>query len=824
MRIVPFIISAAVTTGLIITFNTQLPIGGAKSPRFGYFLSPQQGFWQNAEPADQSFDGEVKLKDLQGNADVYFDERLVPHVYADNEKDVYYIQGYLHAKFRLWQMDFQTRAAGGRLSEVLGKSMLSTDRFFRRLGMVYAAENSLKTAEADPVTKSSMDAYTAGVNAFITSLKPHQIPLEYKLLDGTPELWTNLKTCLFLKFMSFDLAGSEWDFELANARRLLGANDFEKLYPIIQDSLDPMIPKGTVFSAPGVQVKEPVVIDSAMYRDIKDSTGVLTYDQKPDKNNGSNNWAVAGSKTASGRPILANDPHLGLNLPSLWYEMQLSSPTMNTYGATFPGSPSVIIGFNDSASWGFTNAMRDVRDYYEIKFKDSTMQEYWFNNQWIKAEMRQEKIVVRDSADAVENIAMTVFGPVMYDKHYQNKLNDGKYYACRWKAHDASNELLTFNKLNHAKNVADYKDAISTFKCPGQNMLFATKTGDIILTQQGEFPAKWRRQGDFPMPGFDSSYMWQGMIPMNENPQQFNPERGFVSSANQLPVDSTYPYYLGGSYPPYRGLIINRKLNQMFNITPKDMMNLQTDNYNVFAELARPVLMKYIDSFTHDASEQKYLSILRSWNLRNDTNETGATVFKIWWDSLEVMVYADEINSLTAQGKNKSLAKWPDESVLVEGLIKDSTTYRFIDNINSSEIETLPMLVHQAFKKALSEIKKNEDGTNLGWAKYKATGIRHLLRIPALSRLNLPIGGGEHIINATKQFHGPSWRMIVHMTDEIEAYGVYPGGQNGNPGSKYYDTFVDSWAEGEFYSLLFIKKEAVANNKQIKWHLKFTKA
>jgi penicillin amidase len=162
--------------------------------------------------------------------------------------------------------------------------------------------------------------------------------------------------------------------------------------------------------------------------------------------------------------------------------------------------------------------------------------------------------------------------------------------------------------------------------------------------------------------------------------------------------------------------------------------------------------------------------------------------------------------------------------VLVEGLIRDSTAYRFIDNIVSTETETLPMLVHQAFKKALNEIKKAQDDNNLGWARSKATGIRHLLRIPALSRLNLPIGGGEHIINATKQFHGPSWRMIVHMTDEIEAYGVYPGGQNGNPGSKYYDSFVDSWAKGKFYPLLFIKKEAVANNKQIKWHLKFSKA
>lgn len=826
MRIVPFIISAAVTTGLIIALNVQLPIGGAKSPRFGYFLSPQHGFWQNAVPANKSYDGDIKLAGLTGKADVYFDERLVPHVYADNERDAYYVQGYLHAKFRFWQMDFQTRAAGGRLSEVLGKSQLGIDRMFRRLGMVLAAENSVKAHEANPVIKEEMDAYTAGVNSYLKSLKPHQIPLEYKLLDSQPEEWSNLKTALFLKFMSFDLAGAEWDFEMANARRLLGATDFEKIYPIVSDSLDPILPKGTAFAAPGIQIKIPANADSTMYRDTKDTTlkGGLVFDKKPDPDNGSNNWAVAGSKTASGRPILCNDPHLALNLPSLWYEMQISTPTFNAYGATFPGAPSIVIGFNENCSWGFTNAMRDVRDYYEIKFKDSTMQEYWFNNQWVKTEFRDELINIRDSADLKEHIALTVFGPVMFDKTYANKLQDGKYYAVRWKAHDPGVELLTFNKLNHAKNLEDYKDAIATFKCPGQNMIFATKTGDIAITQQGEFPAKWRRQGDFPMPGFDSTYMWQGNIPLSENPQMINPPRGYVSSANQLPVDTTYPYYLGGSYPPYRGLIINRYLNQMSTITPHDMMRLQCENYNVFAEFARPVLLKYLDENGLNADEHKYLDIVKNWNLRNDPSENGASVFKAWWDSLEVAVFSDEMAALTQNGKYAKAAKWPDESTLVEALRKDSTSFHFTDDIRTPEIETLQFDVVKAFRMAVAELKKSDGNGNLSWAKFKDGGVRHLLKIEPFSRFHLNEGGGDHIINATKQWHGPSWRMIVHMTDKIEAYGVYPGGQDGNPGSKYYDTFIDSWVAGKYYPLVIVPKAEAGNAKQFKWHLTFSKA
>jgi penicillin amidase len=355
-------------------------------------------------------------------------------------------------------------------------------------------------------------------------------------------------------------------------------------------------------------------------------------------------------------------------------------------------------------------------------------------------------------------------------------------------------------------------------------MIFATKSGEIAITQQGEFPAKWKRQGDFPMPGFDSSYMWQGMIPANENPQMINPARGFVSSANQLPVDSTYPYYLGGSYPPYRGLIINRYLNQMNNITPQDMMRLQADNYNVFAEFARPVLLKYFDENGLNAEEKKYVDILKNWNLRNDAGETGASVFKAWWDSLELVVFRDEMMVLTQNDKYPKAAKWPDESSLLEGLIRDSTSYLFLDNINTPEIETAQFDVVKAFKAAITELKKADHDNSLTWSKFKDGGVRHLLKIPAFSRLHLNEGGGEHIINATKQWHGPSWRMIVHMTDKIEAFGVYPGGQDGNPGSKYYDTFIDYWVEGKYYPLLFLTKEEASSNSKIKWHLKIVKA
>jgi penicillin amidase len=299
--------------------------------------------------------------------------------------------------------------------------------------------------------------------------------------------------------------------------------------------------------------------------------------------------------------------------------MQLSTPAFNAYGATFPGAPSVIIGFNDSCAFGFTNGGRDVRDYYEIRFKDETRRQYWFNNEWRNTEFRYEQIKIAGKPTFIDTVAYTIFGPVMYDENFGGKRSTSKKnYAVRWKAHDGSNDLILFTGLNRAKNYADYQAAVVNLHTPGQNVVFATKSGDIAIRTQGEWPAKWKGQGDFIMPGTDSSYMWQRFIPDDETPYQYNPERGFVSSANQRPVDSSYPYYLGREYPSPRGFIINRRLAAMQQVTPQDMMALQTDNYNVFAEMARPIFLKNIDRSVISADEKKYLDLLQNWDLRND--------------------------------------------------------------------------------------------------------------------------------------------------------------------------------------------------------------
>jgi penicillin amidase len=814
MRIVYFIVSFLVTLVLIIVLS--IPLGSI--PPLGKFLSPQHGFWVNAEPVNKDFTQDLSFPQLKSRVEVYLDDRLVPHVFAQTDEDAYFVQGYIHAKFRLWQMEFQTHVAAGRLAEILGRgkddAILINDRLMRRLGMVSSAEKAILEVEKNNTTKAIADAYTAGVNAYIGQLPASELPIEYKLLHYQPEKWSNLKTALLLKYMSYDLTGHDNDFERTNARAAFSKADYELIYPKRQDSLEPVIPAGTFFDFPSVHPTPPANADS-LYFTWPDTINITQ--QKPDKDNGSNNWAVAGIKTRSGRPLLCNDMHLGLSLPSIWFEMHLSTPRSNVYGVSIPGAPMIIVGFNDNCSWGLTNAARDVKDYYEITFKDAGRNEYLFNGEWKKAEPRIEKIKLKGGGVLTDTVLYTVFGPVLYDRSFSGStsISNQKNYAVRWTAHDPSNDFMGYYQLNAVKSYQDYENAIKHCSTPGQNFVFATKTGDIAIWQQGLFPAKWEKQGDFIMPGIDSSYMWQAMIPQPENPHIKNPERGFVSSANQIPVDSTYPYFIGGSYDLYRGYIINRYLRQMNSITPADMQRLQTNNYNVFAELARPVLLRNIDESKLNTDEKKYLAIVRRWNLQSDPGEKGPAIFNSWYDSLEVQVWADDFSRVAGK------FDMPDEPTLLEGLLRDSV-FKFVDNINTPAVETLPDVVTAAFIKSVPQLIRLDNEDDLVWAKFKNTRIRHLLRLPAFSHQEVKIGGGLHIINAAKSFWGPSWRMIVHLTDETEAYGSYPGGQSGNAGSKYYDNFINAWTEGKYYRLWMMKKDEGAD-KRVQAKMIFTR-
>ncbi len=815
MRIAPFIISAVITTGLVVAMNKKW----GKIPPLGKFVSPQEGFWQNAEPADQDFGGDLHFDGLKDKAEVYFDDRLVPHVFAANDEDLYFIQGYLHARFRLFQMDLQTRAAEGRASEIAGEKAITYDRLQRRNGMRFAAENALRVIEQDPVSKANFDAYTRGVNSYIHSLTRSTLPMEYKLLDLQPAEWSNLRTALLLKMMANMLAGdTQRDLPYTNEKSIFGDSTMQVLYPQIPDSLLPIVPKGTAFAAPGIVPVAPTSADSLYLS--KNALVANMPDARQDPSNGSNNWVVSGKKTQSGAPILCNDPHLELSLPSIWYEMQLQTPNSNVYGVSLPGSPYIIIGFNENIAWGVTNSQRDVKDFYEVKFKDRSKKEYWFNGQWTPTSLRIDTIRVNGGSTVYDTVAYTIFGPVLYDQDFNDPSAKGRNIAVRWTAHDPSNEALTFYKLNRAASYDEYAAAIQTFDCPGQNFVFASRTGDIAIWQQGKFPARWNRQGLYVMPGVDSSYMWQGFIPQAENPHALNPERGFLESANQRPADATYPYFIPGSYITPRAISIEHHLENMNNITVDDMKKLQNDYFSTIGQDAVPILLKYVRENELAADSRTYLELVKNWDMQATPDSKGETVFETWWDSTAAAIWGDELAQV------QPAAEWPSDQTTVELLKKDSAN-RFIDNINTPQIETLYDLVTEALKKATPVLKKADAAGKLEWAKFKGPGIYHIMdkgkTLLPLARANLDVGGTGQVINAVTQSHGPSWRMIVQLSTPIQAFGVYPAGQSGNPGSKYYDSFVDTWVKGDYYSLWFMR-DGDKTDKRVKWIMKFSKS
>jgi penicillin amidase len=313
--------------------------------------------------------------------------------------------------------------------------------------------------------------------------------------------------------------------------------------------------------------------------------------------------------------------------------MQITTPEFNAYGVTFPGAPGIIMGFNDSCAYGFTNGGRDVRDYYEIPFRDENRSTYYFDSGWHTSYYRVEEIRIRNKSSLFDTVIYTHIGPVMYDRNYgMERSGDNKSYAVRWKAHEASNEMMFFNRMVRIRNYSDYRRCLPYLNAPGQNVIFASRSGDIAMTTQGKFPAKWKGQGDFVMPGWDSAYQWQGDIPFESNPHQFNPPRGFVSSANQIPTDSSYPYYLGRDYPSIRGFRVNNRLANLRNAGIFEMMSIQTDNHNLFAEMALKRLIPMLDSSQWNIQERKELDRLKNWNLRNDPTSQEAILFELFWN------------------------------------------------------------------------------------------------------------------------------------------------------------------------------------------------
>lgn len=648
----------------------------------------------------------------------------------------------------------------------------------------------------DPLTKVIVEKYTDGINQYIQSLNYKNLPLEYKLMDYSPEEWTPLKVGLLLKSMCQTLNMGEKDAEMTNALKLYGKGLVDLLYPDHELAEDPIVnnPNGWNFAS---------ILQDTIPATMSQSSAVVTQHNKSDPTVGSNNWAISGSKTATGSPIFCNDPHLNTTLPSLWYAVQLNAPGINVMGVSLPGAPGVIIGFNDSIAWGITNAQRDLVDWYKITYAGENRDRYVLDGKEISTEKIVEKFDIRGEGTYYDTVVYTTWGPIPYDKNFRP--TDGlRDYAFRWISHDPSIELLTFYKLNKAKNYNDYMTALDHFNSPAQNFAFASVSGDIAMRIQGKFPARRKEEGKFLLDGSNSSSGWQAFIPFDQNVMIKNPSRGFVSSANQYPADSTYPYYITAeSFDTYRSRRINEILRRLNNITVQDMMMLQNDNYNLMASEALPVLLNTMhttDTTTFSNHEKKAVQMLRAWNYVNNKDSEASSYFEAWWDHFMYMLW-DEMYA----NSNYKLSVPTDYNTIK--LIKERSDIDFFyDSKNTEKKENRDDIVLHSFKVSVAAIedwKKEHNNDKVKWADYKDTYIRHLARIESFG-LHVQHGGNHDIVNASSRTKGPSWRMVVSLEKAgLKAFAVYPGGQSGNPGSASYADMIDRWANGRYFRLSF---------------------
>jgi len=757
-------------------------------PTLGKLLNPYDGFLTNEN--SNSLNTEIKF--TEEPVQITYDERNIPHVFAENEGDMYVAQGYVTAVDRLWQIDFLSMVAAGRLAEILGDSYLEHDRLQRRYGILHSAKQSLEVIEQNPITKKALDHYTKGVNTFIDGLEQKDLPIEYKLLGYDPEPWTNLKSVLIMKYVGSTLTGYEEDINTSYMKLVL-KSDFDLLYPDYKVSENPESSLSLI-----------QLYDSLPYSDYIDynflgkSPAVDISQFNPRL--GSNAWALADEKTKGKGAILCNDPHLNLTLPSIWYEIQLNDKQQNVYGFSIPGTPGIVVGFNDDISWGITNGAADVRDWYKLEIRQD-YSAYLFDGKWLPTKKRLEVIKIKGSPDYIDTVRSTIHGPIVSDNSL-NQLNSAKDCAMRWTVNESTNEFESIIRMNNAKSIDEFQEAISAFMVPTLNFLFADRKGNIGTFFRG---AVWKKDqkylGRQVLDGTRKDHLFEAFVPSDELPSIINPVSKYVYSANNNPFSADDSLYVNGYYSEMRANKIASVLAQDKVFSIDDQKRMQLDNTNRVAQLALPILLKHVNH-----SDREFVNSLKNWDGSYAKDSKLASFFEDWWSQIEYQTW-DELVRYSRFIKN------PDDVVLLN-LIKSSGTNKYFDKVSTEKVETAGDIVAETFNDAY---KYHQSSGEQNWGQNHRVNFIHLADIDAFGKLDVEIGGHPEALNAISENWGPSLRFIIQMGETIEAYGIIAGGPSGNPGSKYYDSNISDWLSGKYYKLHFYQhqKEGVKDAKRI---------
>ena len=795
-------------------------------PPLGRLLDPANGVWATARVADLPAVERGTIPGLRKQVQVLFDDRGVPHIFASSEEDAYRALGYVMARDRLFQMELQTLAATGRLTEWVGPKALEADQHTRSLGLPWGAERKYAASDKTSLATRSRNAYADGVNAWISSMKRQDLPIEYRLLGVTPFKWEPIFSLNFFSRMALTLGFNDASLNRLAAQTMVGRAAADALFPVNSPIQEPIQPNGlasprydlAAIPAPGTP-DSTATLALAAQRSLLATLGVAKPNADGDAI-GSNNWAVSPKRTADGHALLAGDPHLDLTLPSIWYEMHIVVPgQMDVAGVGFPGVPGVVIGFNRDVAWTFTNTGSDVNDYYAETVDDTVRpSRYKVDGAWRPLQNRVE--VYRDKLGAVlktDTLYFTHRGPM-------TKMA-GKWISMRWTAYEPSSENENFLKAGRAKNASQWLDAMSSFIAPTQNGLVADRAGNIAIRSVGHYPVRpGDGRGDVIRDGSSSASDWLGYLPLSKYPFSMNPPQGFLASANQQPVDPKMnPSFMGSDwYSPWRAIRINDLLRADSAVTHDAMRKFQTDPGSARADAFVPLFLaaaaREDSAGRSDATLKEAATLLAQWDRRYTKTNRRAPLFEMAMRELASRAW-DELVPPPNKRRALPAPDYPESQILFE-LTQTPTSPWWDDRRTASVTEDRDAILASSLRAALVSSRKrygDPEGDGWLWSSVQRANIYHLAKIPAFSALGIPVQGGPSTLSPsdTAGKQGPSWRMVVELGPDVKAWATYPGGQSGNPASPRYSDRLKLWENGELAPILFPKTPADLDRKRV---------
>jgi penicillin amidase len=736
----------------------------------------------------------LTLQGLAGEVEVLRDTHGVPHVYAGSIEDANFALGFVHAQDRLWQMEMSRRIGAGRLAEALGAPALETDRFIRTLGVRRAAEAGLRNYDAE--TRRVLDAYAAGVNAFLGT---HPVlPPEFWLTGLSPEPWTAADSVTWTKMMAWDLGGN-WRRELLRMR-------LAKTLPTarIQEFLPPY-PGDAPASLP--DLKE-------LYRNLEKPMRELAerWGSDPDFPVGSNNWVVGGARSASGKPLLANDPHLGLSAPPVWYFAHLHAPGVDVIGASLPGVPGIILGRNERIAWAFTNTGPDVQDLYLEKIDASGR--YLTPEGARPFTVLTETIKIKGAADERLSVRISRHGPVISDVLPQalEAVPRGYALAFAWTALAEDDLTAQFGlKVARATDWASFLEAARDFHAPQQNMLYADVAGNIGFVAAGRVPVRKPEndlKGLAPAPGWDARYDWAGFIPFAELPRSYNPAAAAIFTANHKIVPAGYKHSLTSEWePPYRARRIAKLLDAERAHSVASFARMQSDAVSLAAQ---ELLPRFLAAEPKTEEARRALQALSAWDGTMAADRAEPLILVAWWRELGRALYADELGDAFTRN-------WSPRAAFIANVLDDRDGQsRWCDDVRTQRVETCGEILSASLEAALSDLRRRYGADPARWKWGEAHPAHHAHRpfshVPWLD-ISVPSAGDAYTINVGRSDfdhpaepfanrHAASLRAIYDLADPQASLFIHSGGQSGNPLSPQYRAFTAAWARGEYIPMI----------------------